>query len=185
MTFCETYVHYDGKEDDEDNAYELIDGHRRLAAAKAIGMKKVPVTVCDVNKENALVLSIVSNTKRENLSIIEQGFAYKELIDKGLFKTQRELAKQFGMDESTVASTINHLKLDKKIIEDLIENKSIADQRILKSIRSIDKINDDGLSEKQRKVYQHIVENSINIAVDIRGLDEEKISKIDALRAKI
>jgi len=211
------YVDFEEVYSDEyDNPYELIDGHKRFAAAKAIGMKKVPVTVVDVSKENGLVLSILSNTKRENLSIIEQGFAYKELIEQGLFSTQRELAKQFGIDESTVAATINHLKLDKRIIDDLLENKSISDQRILKSIRSVEKVNDDGTSDTQWEVYQHIVaenlgrkdameyikevkgqnepqepvqirrsENSINLAVDIRGLDEEKISKIDALLAEI
>jgi ParB family chromosome partitioning protein len=213
------YVAFEGQEyidDDEITTYELIDGHRRLAAAQAIGMTKVPVTVVDVNEENALVLSILSNTKRENLSIIEQGFAYKKLIEQGLFKTQRDLAKQFGIDESTVATTINHLKLDRRIIDDLIKNKSISDQRILKSIRSVEKVNEDSLSDTQWKIYQHIVakgmgrkdamkyikelkgqnkspepvqikrtENSINVAVDIRGLDDNKISKIDALLAEI
>lgn len=39
---------------DEKGKFEVISGHRRLHAARMLNLETVPVTVCDVNREEAM-----------------------------------------------------------------------------------------------------------------------------------
>lgn len=60
-----------------DGGYELISGHRRLAACKALGMDTMPVIVCDLTDEEAVITMVDSNLQREHILPSEKAFAYK------------------------------------------------------------------------------------------------------------
>ena len=57
--------------------YELISGHRRLAACKALGMDTMPVIVRDLTDEEAVITMVDSNLQREHILPSEKAFAYK------------------------------------------------------------------------------------------------------------
>ena len=57
--------------------YELISGHRRLAACKALGMDTMPVIVRDLTDEEAVITMVDSNLQREHILPLEKAFAYK------------------------------------------------------------------------------------------------------------
>ena len=61
----------------EKDGYEIISGHRRCHAAKAVGLKTVPAIVCDLSHDEAAVLLVDSNLHREHLLPSEKAFAYK------------------------------------------------------------------------------------------------------------
>ena len=46
-----------------DGGYELISGHRRLAACKALGMDTMPVIIRDLTDEEAVITMVDSNLK--------------------------------------------------------------------------------------------------------------------------
>lgn len=52
-----------------DGGYELISGHRRLAACKALGMDAMPVIVRDLTDEEAVITMVDSNLQREHNQI--------------------------------------------------------------------------------------------------------------------
>ena len=60
-----------------DGGYELISGHRRLAACKALGMDTMPVIIRDLTDEEAVITMVDSNLQREHILPSEKAFAYK------------------------------------------------------------------------------------------------------------
>ena len=60
-----------------DGGYELISGHRRLAACKALGMDTMPVIARDLTDEEAVITMVDSNLQREHILPSEKAFAYK------------------------------------------------------------------------------------------------------------
>ena len=64
-----------------DGSYELISGHRRLAACKALGMDTMPVIVRDLTDEEAVITMVDSNLQREHILPSEKAFAYKMKYD--------------------------------------------------------------------------------------------------------
>ena len=61
--------------------YELISGHRRLAACKALGMDTMPVIVRQLTDEEAVITMVDSNLQREHILPSEKAFAYKMKYD--------------------------------------------------------------------------------------------------------
>ena len=65
----------------EGGGYELISGHRRLAACKALGMDTMPVIVRTLTDEEAVITMVDSNLQREHILPSEKAFAYKMKYD--------------------------------------------------------------------------------------------------------
>ena len=57
--------------------YEIISGHRRVEACKALGITSIPVTIKGLTKDEAIVQMVDSNIHREHLLPSEKAFAYK------------------------------------------------------------------------------------------------------------
>ena len=62
---------------EEKGKYEIISGHRRLHAARMLNLETVPVTVCDVSREEAMIMLVDSNLHREHILPSEKAMAYK------------------------------------------------------------------------------------------------------------
>ena len=65
----------------EDGTFEMISGHRRLAACKALGLQKMPVIVREVDDDTATVMMVDANRQRESLLPSEKAFAYKMRVE--------------------------------------------------------------------------------------------------------
>ncbi len=61
--------------------YEIISGHRRLFAARRLGLKEVPAIVYDISREDAIVMLVDSNLFREHVLPSEKAFAYKMKLE--------------------------------------------------------------------------------------------------------
>lgn len=61
--------------------FEIISGHRRVHAAKHLGMKEVPAVVHFIDRDEATLLMVDSNNQRETLLPSEKAFAYKMKAD--------------------------------------------------------------------------------------------------------
>ena len=60
-----------------EDGYELISGHRRMAACAALGLETMPVIVRKLTDEEAVIAMVDSNLQREHLLPSEKAFAYK------------------------------------------------------------------------------------------------------------
>ena len=65
----------------EDGGYELISGHRRLAACQQLGIEKMPVIVREMDDDEAVIAMVDANLQRETILPSEKAFAYKMKLD--------------------------------------------------------------------------------------------------------
>ena len=66
---------------EEKGKFEVVSGHRRLHAARMLNLETVPVTVCDVSREEATIMLVDSNLHREHILPSEKAKAYKLKLD--------------------------------------------------------------------------------------------------------
>ncbi len=98
---------------DNDN-FELIAGERRLRALKRLGLAEVPAIVRRVPDADVLEMSLIENIQRQELNAIEEGKAYRRLMQEfGL--NQESIAERVGKDKSSVSNTLRILNLPEKI----------------------------------------------------------------------
>ncbi len=90
--------------------WELVAGERRLRAVRRLGWREVPVIVREMDDRTLLVLAIVENVQRADLSPLEEAEAYRQLIEEFGY-TQQEVAEHVGRDRSTVANLLRLLQL--------------------------------------------------------------------------
>jgi ParB family chromosome partitioning protein len=92
------------------DGYQLVAGERRLRAAQAAGLERIPAVVRQLADRDQLELALVENLQREDLDPLETADAYRQLIDDfGL--SQDEVATRVGRARSTVANTLRLLEL--------------------------------------------------------------------------
>ncbi|MDQ3958281.1 MAG: ParB/RepB/Spo0J family partition protein [Actinomycetota bacterium] len=105
--------------------YELIAGERRLRAAAAAGLTRVPAIVVETDEKGSLERALVENIQRADLNPIEEAAAYRQLIaDAGL--TQEELGDRLGRNRVTIANALRLLDLPTSIQRLLTEGKLTA-----------------------------------------------------------
>ena len=75
---------------DPGGGYEIISGHRRLHACKAIGLETMPVIVKNLTDDEAVIFMVDSNLQRENILPSERALAYKMKMDALKHQGQRE-----------------------------------------------------------------------------------------------
>lgn len=93
-----------------DDRYRLIAGERRLRAAKAAGLQKVPCILTEKTQEQAAKLSLIENLHREDLSFFEEATAYRRLMEE-FSLSQADIAREMQKDPSTIANKLRLLKL--------------------------------------------------------------------------
>lgn len=77
-----------------DGGYELISGHRRLAACQVLGIETMPVIVREMSDDEAVIAMVDANLQRETILPSEKAFAYKMKLD--AIKHQGVTSRQLG-----------------------------------------------------------------------------------------
>lgn len=96
--------------------YELIAGERRLRAARAAGLEAVPIVVRELDDRAALEMSLVENIAREDLSPIEEAFAFARLV-KHFALSHDEIGLRVGKSRPYISNAIRLLELANPVIE--------------------------------------------------------------------
>ena len=77
-----------------DGGYELISGHRRLAACQVLGIETMPVIVREMSDDEAVIAMVDANWQRETILPSAKAFAYKMKLD--AIKHQGVTSRQLG-----------------------------------------------------------------------------------------
>lgn len=77
-----------------EGGYELISGHRRLAACQVLGIETMPVIVREMSDDEAVIAMVDANLQREHILPSEKAFAYKMKLD--AIKHQGVTSRQVG-----------------------------------------------------------------------------------------
>ncbi|SDC48009.1 chromosome partitioning protein, ParB family [Terribacillus halophilus] len=139
--------------------YEIVAGERRFRAAKAAGLKKVPVIVKTLDDEKMMELALLENLQREDLTPIEEAQAYSNLM-KELDITQEILSRRLGKSRSHIANLIRLLTLPTEI-SDLINQGELS----MGHGRAL-------LGLKDKKKLQPLVEKIQNESLNVRQVEQ-------------
>ena len=77
-----------------DGGYELISGHRRLAACQVLETETMPVIVREMSDDEAVIAMVDANLQRETILPSEKAFAYKMKLE--AIKHQGVTSRQVG-----------------------------------------------------------------------------------------
>lgn len=110
----------------ENGRYELISGHRRKYACKALGIEFIPAIVREMSREEAVIAMVDSNLQREHILPSEKAFAYKMKL---------EALKCQGKRNDLTCDPLGH-KLDglksRQILADGVEDSATQIQRYIR-----------------------------------------------------
>jgi ParB family transcriptional regulator, chromosome partitioning protein len=104
--------------------YIVVDGHRRLEAARLAGLRRVRVSVDDalVSTDRSLLeAAFVANVHRDDMNPLEQAYALKKLVE--FYGSQNKAAKRLGIAQSTISSKLSVLELGPELQADLLAGR--------------------------------------------------------------
>jgi ParB family chromosome partitioning protein len=105
--------------------FELIAGERRWRAAREAGIPTVPALVREADDRDSLLLGLVENVAREQLSAVEEARAYALLLDEfGL--SLGELGERVGKAKPTVSNRLRLLELPDDVLA-LVERGELTE----------------------------------------------------------
>ncbi len=142
-----------------DGGYELISGHRRLAACQVLGIETMPVIVREMSDYEAVIAMVDANLQRETILPSEKAFAYKMKLE--AIKHQGVTSRQVGEKSLSVTQ--------------VSKDSDDSERQIQRYIR---------LTYLIPELLSMVDENKIafNPAVEISYLDrEEQLTLLDAI----
>ena len=98
-----------------EGGYELIAGERRWRAAREAGMPTIPAVIREADDRETLLLGLVENVAREDLSPIEEARAYAVLIDE-FDLSLGEVAERVGRSKPAVSNRLRLLELPEEVL---------------------------------------------------------------------
>ena len=90
--------------------WQLVAGERRWRAITRLGWEEVPAVVREMDDRTLLVLALVENLQRSQLTPLDEAEAFRQLQDE-FSLSQAQIAEAVGRERSTVANTLRLLQL--------------------------------------------------------------------------
>ena len=106
-------------------AYELIMGERRFRAAKAAGLKTIPVIIRQTPDNELLREALIENIHRSQLNALEEAAAYSQLLT-DFNCTHDELAIKLGRSRPLISNTIRLMNLPTSVQQKLVSGQITA-----------------------------------------------------------
>lgn len=180
---------------DDEDGYEMISGHRRLFAAKEVGLDTIPAFVREMMDDEATIAMVDANLQRETILPSEKAFAYKmryEAMKRSAGRPKKgntsqngtnlradaELAKQVGESRNQVQRYMRLTELTPELLE-LVDNERVAVMTAV-DISFLSK-------EVQKWIYEYIKENGNVKANQIAALrntcvEDKSISQMEMIQ---
>lgn len=102
----------------DENGYVLIAGQRRLLAAQAVGLRRVPCVLYGLNSKESLLYSLTENIQRRQLDPFEESEALSRLVTYGAF-THSQVAERVGITIPQLSDKLSLLELDSQMVDKL------------------------------------------------------------------
>ena len=139
--------------ENEAGDFYIVAGERRSKAAKIAGLKTIKGIVAKLSDLEMQRIALIENVQREDLNPIEVATSLNLMVKNQKLK-QEEVAKIIGKSRSYVGNILGLLKLDKKIINGVLNGKiSYGHARPLITL--------DGLDAKH--IYNQILEQGLSV----------------------
>lgn len=116
---------------DGENRYEVVSGHRRLAACVELGMSEIRGAVADLDDKAAFEVQLTENIQRESFAPLEEARAFYSYIGMGNKKclsygSVSELARRIGKSQEYISNRIRLLRLPGKLLERMLTEEGFT-----------------------------------------------------------
>lgn len=128
------------------NEYVVVAGHRRLAAAKAVGLTELPCVVEKLTKVQQIDIMLAENEQRNDLTYIERSNGYQLSLD--MHDSISDVASATGTSETTVRRYLKLQKISEDKREKLHKAESEGVQINIIDYEKVADIKDDELREQ-------------------------------------
>jgi len=121
----------------EPDRWLILAGHRRAAAARLAGLTAVPCVIrhgLDEDLDEQLIVMLVENCQRKDLTAMERAELYGQLHKRGL--TYRDIARRTGTVQGTVAYYLSLLELDADS-RDRVRTGEVAVTQAIGAVREV------------------------------------------------
>jgi ParB family chromosome partitioning protein len=134
--------------------YELIAGERRWRAARDAGLRTLPAVIREADDRETLLLGLVENVARENLSPVEEARAFAMLLDEfGL--SLGDVAERVGKSKPAVSNRVRLLELSDDVLA-MLERRQLTEGHA----RAILAVPD---HDRRRKLAREIVRRGMSV----------------------
>lgn len=106
------------------DGYEVVYGHRRVAACRSLG-RPVRAVVVDTDVRGLVARMIIENAQRKDLSPIERAAQYRKLIDERLMERD-EIAKLLGVTPQQVSNILALAEIPQEVLTALGDARGIS-----------------------------------------------------------
>ena len=145
--------------------YQLVAGERRLLACRKLRMTEVPAILTSMDDERSSALALVENIQRCDLNFFEEAMAIQKLM-KLSGRTQQEVAKKLGKNQSTIANKMRLLQFSKEVQEAILQA-----QLTERHARALLTLNDKG-DEVILEAIKVIAEKQLNVSQSEKYIDQ-------------
>ncbi|AWG42807.1 chromosome partitioning protein ParB [Candidatus Borreliella tachyglossi] len=156
--------------------YNLIIGERRFRAAKLADMRQIPVIEIGTNRKNQDFMSLIENIQRENLTPVEEAYAYKNLMNKHSL-TQKALSEKIGKNRTHIANLVRILELEQEILNSLHKKEiSLGHAKVLLSLKD---------NQDRYTLYILIIKRKLSVRDAenyVKNFDKSIDNKLEMLR---
>ncbi len=98
-----------------EGGYELIAGERRWRAAREAGVPTIPAVIREADDRETLLIGLIENVARENLSPVEEARGYSLLID-AFELSLGEVSERVGRSKPAVSNKLRLLELSDDVL---------------------------------------------------------------------
>jgi ParB family chromosome partitioning protein len=98
-----------------EGGYELIAGERRWRAAREAGVPTLPAVIREADDRDTLLLGLVENVARENLSPVEEARGYALLLDE-FDLSLGEVSERVGRSKPAISNKVRLLELPDDVL---------------------------------------------------------------------
>ena len=138
----------------DENYYEIVAGERRFRALQQLQWYAAPCIIMNADEQQMARLALIENIQRDDLSPIEEGNAYRQLLRMSDM-TQEELAERVGKTQPSIANKMRLLNLSEPV-QQAINNRQITERHG----RAMLKLNE----AQQTEVLAKITDKNLTVA---------------------
>ena len=144
--------------------YRVVIGHRRLAAAKLAGLRKVPCIISEMDEKEQISTMLLENMQRSDLTPYEQAWGFRQLSILGC--SVEEISDKSGFSQSTVRRRLKLAELDQEKLKEVSSSRQL-------NLKDFDRLGEIEDIEKRNEVLDKIGTGDFELSLK-RAIDDQK-----------
>jgi ParB family transcriptional regulator, chromosome partitioning protein len=106
-----------------DGYFEIVAGNRRYSACIALGWKKIPCHIIELDDKEAFEVSLIENVQRKSLSALDEATAFKAYVSDFGWGGASDLGSRIGKSVSYITKRMKLLNLPSDVLESIMNRR--------------------------------------------------------------